>query len=223
MKRIRLLLVDDHTVLRSGLKALLGSQSDLEVVGEAGTGHDAVQFARALHPDVVLLDITLPDMSGLDVAVRIKRDCPGVRILILTMHEDERYLHPALKAGASGYIIKRAADSEVVTAIRAVARGEMAIHSSMTKALVDDALGVRKVESGPSESHRLSDREREVLRLIALGYTYEQIGENLSVSSKTVATYKARLMDKLGIKGRNALVRYAMEQGWLEAADEQKT
>jgi len=216
MKKIRLLLVDDHTVLRAGLRALLSTQLDIEVVGEAGGGYDAIQRACVLHPDVVILDITMQDMNGLEAATRIKRECPAARILILTMHEDERYLHSALKSGASGYLIKRAADSELVSAIRAVARGEMVIHSSMTKALIEDALGVRTPDPSPAEVHRLSDREKEVLRLIALGYTYEQIGEQLTVSAKTVATYKARLMEKLGIQGRNALVRYAMDQGWLD-------
>ena len=218
MKKIRLLLADDHAVLRAGLRVLLNSQPDLEVVGEAGTGLDAAQRVRSLHPDVVILDLSMPDMSGLDACERIKSASPGIYVLILTMHEDERYLHEALKAGASGYLIKRAADSELVTAIRAVARGEMVVHSSMTRALLDGPQAGRSPEPAPPGPERLSDREKEVLRLIALGHTYEQIGASLNLSAKTIATYKSRVMEKLGLSGRSAFVRYALEQGWLETS-----
>jgi len=213
-ERIRVLIADDHAVLRAGLKMLLGAQPDMEVVGEAADGEETVEQARRLTPDVVLLDITMPGMERFQALRALREAMPQCRVLILTMHDDEAYLKRTLREGASGYVVKKAADVELLTAIRAVHRGELYIHSSMTRPILEEAL--KKEEGGPPSSLEiLSPREREVLRLVALGYTDSQIAEKLYISVKTVETYKARLKEKLGLWSRAALVRYALQAGLL--------
>ena len=217
MSRIRLLLADDHVVLRAGLKALFNAQPDIEVVAEAADGEEAVRKSREVAPDIVLMDITMPGLSGLEATRQIKSQNPEIKVLALTVHEDESYLHQMLHAGASGYVPKKAADTELMAAIRATYRGEHFIHSSMTAGLVAELRG--KEPASPSESQdddRLSQREREVLRLLAMGYTNRQIADMLYLSVKTVETHKARLKEKLGLQGRADLVRYAIQRGLLD-------
>lgn len=212
-KRIRILLADDHAVLRAGLRALLNAQRDLEVVGEAADGAEAVRLAQALHPDVVVMDIGMPGVNGIDATARIKRELPTTKVLILSMHDDRGYLRQVLRAGASGYVLKKAADTELLAAIRAAARGEVFLDPGLAKALVEEVM-----EPAPAgrETPVLSDREREVLRLLARGHTNQQVADRLCVSVKSVETYKARLMEKLGLRGRAELVRYALQHGFLK-------
>lgn len=214
--RIRILLVDDHAVLRAGLRALLSGQADFEVVAEAGDGGEAVRLAPAFRPDVVVMDIGMPGVSGIDATARIKRDLPGTKVLILSMHDDQGYLRQILRAGASGYLLKRAADTELLAGIRAAARGEMVLDPAMARGLVDEV-----VQPCPDKvaSPCLSDRERDVLKLLAYGHTNQQVAERLCIGVKSVETYKARLMAKLGLRGRADLVRYALQHGVLKGHD----
>ncbi|MCC7103797.1 MAG: response regulator transcription factor [Chloroflexi bacterium] len=215
---IRLVLADDHAVLRSGLRMLLDAQGDMEVIGEASDGVEAVNKILALRPRVVLMDIAMSGGGGLEATQRIKRQAPDVKVLMLSMYDDESYLRRALEAGAAGYALKRAADTELLSAIRAVARDEMYLHPSLTKVLVTDLLGYDSsapMGRAQADSPRLTEREQEVLRLVALGHTNQEIAESLVLSVKTVESYKARLMEKLGLRGRAALVRYAVESGLL--------
>lgn len=213
-KKIRLLIVDDHAVLRAGLRTLLNLQSDLEVVGEAAEGPEALEKVQRLQPDVVLMDISLPGMEGLEATAELKKRHPEVRVLILTMHEDRRYLSPALKAGASGYVVKRAADTELLEAIRAVYRGDAFLHPSMAKVVIQDYLDSSSKQQEAAEQG-LSDRERDVLRLIAEGRTYKEMAQLLGVSVKTIESYRERIKDKLRLTTRAELVRYALEKGLL--------
>jgi two-component system, NarL family, response regulator NreC len=212
---IRVLIVDDHAILRSGLRMLLGAQQDMDVVGEASDGAEAVRLVGELQPDVVLLDLAMPGTSGLDALRLIKRDGSSTRALILSQYDDESYLRRALEAGASGYVLKRAADVELLSAIRAVSRGEVYLEPMLTRLVVNNLFRRGDDNAVSVKVPALSDREREVLQLVALGHTNQQIADQLALSVKTVETYKARVMEKLGVRGRAALVRYAMEQGLI--------
>lgn len=214
-EKTRILLADDHAVLRAGLRLLLDSQTDLKVVGEAGEGAEALRLAAELHPDLILLDLTMPGLSGLEALPALRKAAPGARILILTMHDDEGYLRQALQSGASGYVLKKAADSELISAVRAVLRGEVYIHPSMTKALLEDLLPAVGGEEPTNPWDLLSKREQEVLILVACGHTSAEIAEQLSLSPKTVETYRGRGMEKLGLRSRAALVRFALAHGLL--------
>ena len=214
---IRVLIADDHAVLRAGLRILLDAEPDMEVVGEAADGAEALARVGELAPDVVLLDITMPRVNGLSVLRQIREVSPDSRVLILTMHDDESYLREALAAGGAGYVLKRAADTELLSAIRAVYQGGTYLHPAHTKALLEGMLDRERDATGEANSYeRLSPREREVLRLIALGYTNRQAADQLYLSVKTVETYKARLMTKLGLHSRAELVRYALQRGLLD-------
>ena len=217
MRKIKLLLADDHAVLRAGLKTLFENQPDIEVIAEAGDGHEAVAKALATRPDMVLMDITMPGLTGLEATREIKRQQPDIKILALTVHEDEHYMHQMLRAGADGYLPKKAVDTELLDAVRATCRGENFIHSSMTTGIVSNLRQEVPSTAGQEPvDDKLTNREREVLRLLALGHTNQHIADMLYLSVKTVETHKARLKVKLGIKGRADLVRYAMRQGLLE-------
>ena len=217
MGKIRLLLADDHAVLRAGLRALLNAQPDMEVVAEAADGKETVQRSHEVIPDIVLMDITMPVLSGLEATREIKSQNPAIRVLVLTMHEDESYLYRLLRAGADGDVPKKAADTELPDAIRATYRGEHFIHSSMTAGLVAETRDKPLTELVESRDNGvLSQREGEVLRLLAMGHTNQQIADKLYLSVKTVETYKARLKDKLGLRGRAELVRYAIQAGLLD-------
>lgn len=216
MKKIRVILADDHAVLRAGLKTLFEVQPDIEVIAEAADGIEAMRKSLELSPDILLLDISMPGLSGFEVTQQLKRSNPDIRILILTMHDDENYLHQIIRAGADGYIPKKAADNELMAAIRATYRGENFIHSSMTRGLFMD---LRTKETPPVEiehdENELSEREQEVLRYLAMGYSNQEIADKLFLSIKTVETYKARVKEKLGLSGRADLVRYAIRKGLL--------
>ncbi len=217
MTRIRVLIADDHALVRSGLSLLIGKQPDLEVVGEASDGEEAIRKCLELTPDVLLLDITMPGMSGIEVLQQAREQNLPVTILVLTMHEEERLVIETLKAGALGYVPKGAADSELATAIRTVHSGEPYVHSSLVRSVVREFVH-RGAESPPPAAEAddgLSRREAEVLVYIARGYANREIAGSLSLSVKTVETYKARMMEKLGLRSRVELVRYAMQRGLL--------
>lgn len=215
MAETRILIVDDHAILRAGLRLLLDAQPDLAVVGEAGDALHGVDLARALQPDVVLLDITMPGQGGLDTLPAMRRAVPHARILMLTMHDDEGYLRRALQAGAAGYVLKKAADSELITAVRAVARGEVYVHSALTRGLLRAILPDAAPAPATDPWSALSDRERAVLTRVALGHTAAEVADVLGLSAKTVETYRARGMEKLGLRTRAALVRFALARGLL--------
>jgi DNA-binding NarL/FixJ family response regulator len=209
---VRILIVDDHAVVRAGLRLLVDAEEDLEAVGEAGSGRDAVFQARALKPDVILLDVVMPDQSGLDVLPTLLHEHPDTKVLVLSMQDDPQYVRQAFAAGASGYVLKEAADSEVVSAIRDVAGGGSYVHPTLGARLVAaEAAAARKADEDP-----LSDREREVLRLLALGHTNQEISKQLYISVRTAETHRAHIMQKLRLSSRAELVRYALEQGLLE-------
>ncbi|GBD09583.1 Oxygen regulatory protein NreC [Candidatus Thermoflexus japonica] len=215
---IRVLIADDHAVFRAGLRMLLSAQPDIEVVGEAGDGWQTLKQTETLRPDVILLDLTMPGMPGLQALALLRQQAPQARVLILTMHEDEAYLRQALAEGAAGYITKRATDEELVTAIRAVARGEIYIHPAMTRALLEDLLPTPEIPETPEPWESLSEREQQVLRLVAMGHTNQEIADRLGLSVKTVETYRARGMEKLGLRTRAQLVRYMIQRGLLKEA-----
>jgi DNA-binding NarL/FixJ family response regulator len=212
MGRIRILIADDHAVLRTGLRMLISSQRDLEVVGEAGDGDEAVRKAAALRPDVALVDISMPGSGGIKAIERIREATPTTRVLVLTMHDMPAYLRAALAAGASGYVVKRSADSALLAAIRDVSRGRTALDPALAASVVQSGLR-RRGATGTSPAAPLSQREREVLELVAQGYTNQQIADHLGLSVKTVETYRARLVEKLGLQSRAELVRYALDSG----------
>jgi two-component system response regulator NreC len=216
-KKLRILLADDHAVLRAGLKVLLNAELDFEVIGEASDGEEAIAQVDIFEPDLLLLDLTMPKLNGVDCIEELIKRHPDLKILVLTMHDDEEYLKAVLRVGAKGYVLKKAADVELLSAIRTVARGEMFIYPTMAAALVYRQL-VTPVEPEKSEKKlkHLSEREREVLRYLALGHTNQDIADMLHVSVKTVETYKARLMEKLEMRKRADLVRYAMDHGIIE-------
>ncbi len=214
MARLRLILADDHGVLRAGLRALLNSQPDLEVVGEAETADGAVELARRLHPDLALVDVRMPG-GGLTALRQMKLEQPRLAVIILSQYDDPAYLREALAAGASGYVLKRAAGQELIQAIQAASRGEVYLDPALARVLVEESWGPRQ-PAPPSAEQALSERETQVLRLVALGHTAQQIAEQLYLSIRTVETYKLRGMEKLGLRGRAALVRYAVEHGLLE-------
>ena len=208
----RVLIVDDHAVVRSGLKLVLEADDGIEPVGEAGTARDAIFEARSLKPDVILLDVVMPDQSGLDIIPTLLHENPDTKILVLSMQDDPRYVREAFDAGASGYVLKEAADSEVVAAVREVAGGGR---------YVDPELGARLVAAESAERKRaeedpLSDREGEVLRLLALGHTNQEIAKQLYISVRTAETHRAHIMQKLRLSSRAELVRYALDRGLLD-------
>ncbi|MFQ3568366.1 MAG: response regulator transcription factor [Aggregatilineales bacterium] len=213
MDRISILIADDHAVLRVGLRMLLDAQPDMVVVGDVGSGTELLARAEALRPMLILLDLSMPGLGGLQVLPLLRKMVPQTRILVLTMHDDESYLAQALRDGASGYVLKKAADNELVAAIHAVMRGDVYVHPSFTRSLLDDILPAETSTSSPWEG--LSEREREVLLLVARGYTSAKIGEQLCISPKTVDTYRARGMEKLGIRSRAALVQFVLTNGLL--------
>ncbi len=212
---IRVLLADDHPVLRTGLRTLLEQEPDMAVVGEASDGHEAVALAQRLRPDVIVMDISMPGLDGLEATRRIRALGLSSPVLILTVHAQERYLFPVLKAGAAGYLNKTAADMELVAAARTVAGGGAFLHPGATRMLLEDF--VTRVHTGAEKDSfdRLSEREREVLRMVASGYTSREIADHLSLSPKSVETYRARIMEKLELSTRAELVRYALRRGLL--------
>jgi two-component system response regulator NreC len=213
-RTIRVLLADDHAVLRAGLRALLNAEPDLEVVGEAGDGIDVLEAAARINPDVIVMDIQMPRMSGLEATKALRERGSDVKVLILTMHAESQYLLPLLEAGGSGYVLKSAADTELIEAIRTVQRGGVFLYPAATKLLVDGYLDRSGRDGDPYNG--LTEREREVLKLVAEGYSGTEIAEKLVISPKTVDTYRERIMQKLGVRHRYELVRYALRKGMLK-------
>lgn len=213
--KIRILLADDHALLRSGLRLLIENESELDVVGEAGNGAEALAKASALRPDLILLDLSMPDVDGLAAIPKLRAATPESRILVLTMHDDASYLRRALDAGATGYLLKKAVDQELLMAIRAVMRGETYVHSAMTQKFLDSLTKPQEPEAQDPWS-ALSEREHDVMRLVALGYTNAEIAEELFISVKTVETYRARGMEKLGLETRAQLVQSALKHGRMD-------
>ncbi|MFN2215729.1 MAG: response regulator [Anaerolineales bacterium] len=215
MKRIRVLLADDHTILRNGIIALLGNEEDIEVVAEAEDGRTAVSLACEFNPDVAVIDIAMPLLNGLEATRQIKKLCPQVKILILSMHDNEEYIRQVLEAGAMGYILKDAAARELIQAIRQVNNGESVLSPAITRLVIEDYLrwgGMRPTEN----EDILSPREREVLQLIAEGYTNKQIAGILTISIKTVQAHRLNLMQKLDLHDRGELIKYAIQKKIIE-------
>jgi len=219
MTKTRILLADDHAVLRAGLRLLIEAQADMVCAGEASDGLETLARAEQLQPDLVLLDLSMPRLGGLAALPEIRRKAPQTRILVLTMHADEEYLRQCLKGGAAGYVLKEAADQELLLAIRAVMRGEVYIHPAMTRSLLGDLVDRSRDLTALGRSVRsedaLSEREAEVIKQVARGHTNQEIADQLGLSVRTVETYRARAMEKLGMSNRATLVQYALDKGWL--------
>jgi DNA-binding NarL/FixJ family response regulator len=208
----KILIVDDHAVVRSGLRMLLDDQEDLEVVGEAGDMRGAVFEARSLKPDVILMDVVMPGDDGIAATAAVLREVPDAKVLVLSMQDDARYVHEAFAAGASGYVLKEAAHAELVGAVREVAGGGRYVHPELGARLI----AAQADERAKAEADPLSDREREVLQMLALGHTNQEIAKRLYLSVRTVETHRAHVMQKLRLETRAELVHYALEQGLLE-------
>jgi two-component system response regulator NreC len=215
MESIRLVLVDDHEVVRTGLRMLLENEPDLEIVGEASSGEQALTLAAELQPDVLVMDITLPDISGIEATRRIKQAYPKVAVVALTIHDDEQYFFEMLQAGASGYVPKRAASEDLITAIRAAHANEIYLYPTLAKALVRDFLGRLDAHTEPVSMDGLTQREQEVLRLLAEERSNDEIAETLSISKHTVARHRENLMRKLELHSRSELVKYAIRKGLI--------
>ena len=214
-EKIRIVLADDHAVLRAGLRALLNAEPDMEVIGEAANGREAIDQAERLHPDVIVMDLSMPVMGGLDATKQIKEKGLATRVLVLTVHAEQQYLLPVLQAGGAGYVLKQAADTELIQAIRTVHRGEAFLYPTAASMLLDDYR--RRVSATEDQFDGLSEREREVLKFTAEGFSSQEIADRLVISAKTVDTYRQRIMDKLNIHHRSELIRYALRKGLLTA------
>jgi len=214
--KIRVMIVDDHAILRAGLRMLVNAQADMEVVAEAPDGQQAAQETRETKPDVTVLDLTMPRVGGMKALQEIARNGSGTKVLILTMHDDPAYLRSALAAGASGYLLKRAVDAELLAAIRAVHRGGIFVDPRLASVLVQDVLAKKGTKAGSTQQvNILSARELQVLKLVARGYTSAQIAKQIAVGVKTVETYRSRLTEKLGLRTRSDVIRFAVQMGLL--------
>ena len=217
MDKIRLILVDDHEVVRTGLRMLLEHQPDMEIVGEASNGAEVLEMAAQADPDVIVMDITLPDISGIEATRRIKQAHPGIAIVALTIHEDEQYFFEMLQAGATGYVPKRAAPEDLINAIRAAYNDEIYLYPSLAKALVSDFVNRSHTEPEVNALEELTPREAEVLELLAGGLSNDEIADQLVISPHTVARHRENLMRKLGLHSKSELVKYAIRKGIISA------
>lgn len=208
MDKIKVLIVDDHTIMRDGIRALLGIHDDIEVIGEASEGKEAIEKSLELIPDVVIMDIAMPGMDGLEATQKIKKGKPGIKVLILTQHDDKEYILSAIKAGASGYVPKRALGSELVSAIYAIQREKSYLYPSAAAALIHDYR--QQAETEPHD--RLTAREKEVLKLIAEGHTSKEMADMLFISPKTVMAHRAKIMEKLDLHNRAEIIKYAIRK-----------
>jgi two-component system response regulator NreC len=208
------LIADDHAIVRAGLRSLLDEEVELDLVGEAVGGYEAIDLIEKTNPDVLILDLSMPDLDGISVTRKIKLQFPNLKILILTLHDDEALLKEAIKAGAAGYILKRAAEAELISAIQVILRGDLYIDPSMVRSLIEETPNARINKKDPAES--LTPRETEILKLIVEGYTNRQIGQELNISVRTVEGHRANISDKLGLHSRVELVRYARQNSLIE-------
>lgn len=215
MHKIRILLADDHTILREGIRSILEAEADMEVVGEAEDGHTTLKMVDELRPDVVLMDIAMPLLNGLEATRQIKRHHPKVKVLVLSMHENEEYIRQVLACGALGYILKDAAARDLIQAIRAVYQGEAVLSPAITRLVIEDYLRWGDLQ-GQNHGDGLSPREREVLQLIAEGYTNKQIAEILCIAVKTVQAHRTNIMSKLDLHDRSELIKYAIRKKIIE-------
>ena len=214
MSKLRVFLADDHAIVREGLKALINGQVGMEVVGEAADGRTACARAKEIRPDVVVMDVAMPELNGVQATRELRAQCPDVKVLALTVHEERSYLRDLMEAGASGYVLKRSAAEDLVHAVQVVARGDVYLDPSVTAAVLGKLARARP--QSDDSSLDLSDRETEVLQLIAQGHSNRDIAVRLKISVKTVETYKARSMEKLGLTSRADIVRFALQKGWLQ-------
>jgi len=215
MGKLRVFVADDHAVLRDGLKALVNAQDDMEIVGEADNGKTTHELAKELLPDVLLMDISMPELNGVQATELIKAECPTIKIVALTAYKDKSYLNQLLKLGASGYVLKLSAADELIDAIRTVAAGEIYLDQQMAGRITEEYVRSQS-RRGELRQREITVREEEVLRLIAQGYSNKEIGNQLKIAVKTVESHKANLMQKLELKNRTEIVRYAVLQGWLQ-------
>jgi DNA-binding NarL/FixJ family response regulator len=213
MQKIKVLVVDDHTIVRDGICALLSLAGDIEVVGEATNGNEALQKIREIHPDVVLMDIAMPIMGGLEATRRISKEFPKTKVLVLTQYDDKEYFFPVIESGASGFISKAAASSELTVGIRSVYRGDSYLSPSVTKLLVENYQHTSSERASQDPYRQLTEREREVFKLLAEGHSTQEIAEMLVITPKTVEGHKTNLMAKLGVHNRVDLVKYALRKG----------
>jgi two-component system response regulator NreC len=219
MTMMRILIVDDHATVRDGLRLLVDSQSDMECVGEAADGQAAIEQARELLPDIVLMDVSMPNLNGLKATESIVSEFPDVKVLALSRHMDEGYLQEMIRAGASGYVLKQSPSSEMLNGLRSIAAGGRYLDAELTGRVLDSYAGRHNVQvDSPNKGRELSDRETDVIRLIAWGYGNKEIAAKLTISAKTVDVHKANALRKLGLSGRVDIVRFALLQGWLKEA-----
>jgi two-component system response regulator NreC len=214
--KLRILIAEDHETVREGLKLIVESQEDMEVVGEAGDGREAIRRAQELAPDIVLMDVSMPKLNGLLASAKLKRIMPDVKILTLTRHTDEAYLQELLQAGVSGYVLKQSASKELLRAIRAVAAGDNYLDPAITGKVFNGYVEKLGKLRGDTQGAQLSGRESETLRLIALGYSNKEIAEQFDLSVKTIETHKANALQKLNLTSRKDIIRYAILQGWMQ-------
>ncbi|MBT9536749.1 MAG: response regulator transcription factor [Nitrospirae bacterium] len=215
MSKIKVMIADDHALVREGISAFLRMSSDIEVVGEAADGLEAIEVAREINPDVILMDIAMPRLGGLEATIELKKICPNTKILIVTQYDDKEYVNRLLKAGVSGYILKRSAGTDLIAAIKAVSRGEFYLCPALASDVIDGYLGKKEITvEEPYE--RLTDREKQVLKLIAEGHTHKEIADMLNISAKTVIAHQTNLTEKLGISSRSALIRFALQKGIIK-------
>jgi DNA-binding NarL/FixJ family response regulator len=215
MEKLRIILAEDHETVREGLKLIVNAQSDMEVVGEAGNGAAAIKLARELLPDIVVMDISMPELNGLKATRKLKQVCPDVKVLTLTRHTDDAYLQQLIQAGASGYVLKQSAPTELIRAIHAICEGNSYLDPALTNKVMGGYASRAASQRGERKSS-LTDREAEVLRMIAWGYSNKEIAARMSISVKTVEAHKANAVQKLDLRSRIDIVRYAILQGWLQ-------
>lgn len=216
MKKLRILIAEDHISVREGFKFIIESQSDMEIVGEAGDGRAAVELARELQPDIVLMDISMPKLNGLKAAALLKRVAPDIKILTLTRHTDTAFLQELLQAGVSGYVLKQSSSDEIIRALRAIAEGNNYLDPAITGKVFKDFTEKQNKQRGDTTGIALTERESEVLRHIALGYSNQEIADNFNVSVKTIESQKANALKKLDMQSRKDIIRYAILQGWMQ-------